>query len=90
MTAKAKPKKYKLKTNRAAAKRFKSTGGKSGAGEFLHYPGMNSHYFTGKSKRKGKLGRTKLVDKGHKKLIAGWLHLEKKIGKATKRKASND
>ena len=62
----------KIKTNRAAAKRFKKTGG----GEFKRSKAFKGHFLTKKSaKRKRSLRKAGLVDKADtgkvKRLLAG-------------------
>lgn len=56
----------KMKTQRAAAKRFKKTG----SGKLKRFHAYHSHLFTGKSaKRKRKLRKPALVSKGDFKRI---------------------
>ena len=56
----------KIKTNRAAAKRFKRTG----TGKFLFSKSFSSHILTSKTrKRKRSLRKSMIVDKTNEKLI---------------------
>ena len=57
----------KIKTNRGAAKRFKSTG----SGKIVRHKAFSSHILTKKStKRKRKLRKSTLVDSTNLKQIA--------------------
>jgi large subunit ribosomal protein L35 len=54
----------KIKTNRAAAKRFKKTG----TGKFVYKKSCGSHILTKKTtKRKRSLRRTRLIDKTNRR-----------------------
>ncbi len=56
----------KIKTNRAAAKRFKKTG----SGKFLFSKSYGSHILTTKTrKRKRSLRKSKVADKSNEKLL---------------------
>lgn len=56
----------KIKTNRAAAKRFKRTG----SGKFLFSKSHSSHILTSKTrKRKRSLRKSMVVDKTNEKLL---------------------
>ncbi|MDI3257553.1 MAG: 50S ribosomal protein L35 [Kyrpidia sp.] len=56
----------KMKTQRAAAKRFRKTG----SGQLKRFHAYHSHLFTGKSpKRKRKLRKAALVSKGDFKRV---------------------
>ena len=70
MTVKIKSKRYKMKTNSSAKKRFKKTAG----GKILHKPSGNRHNFTGKSKRKGKCSHSRQVSASHLKQINELIH----------------